>query len=331
MNLVTGSTGIVGIHVMLALLRRGEEVKALCRKTSDRQTVAGVFAHYGAADLYPKIVWAEGDLLDRQSLVEALQDVDTVYHAAAMVSFCKKDRKAMWAANVEGTANMVDAAIASGVGAFCHVSSIGALGKAMGGGIVTEDTPWQVDDRRSVYSQSKFRQEMEVWRGAENGLNVVVVNPGVVLGPGRKGRSSALIAQTMKRGTSFYTDGATGYVDARDVAQAMVELTAQKLYGQRFVVVGHNSETRTVQTLFAEAFGKKPPYRKASRNMLYLAAFAAKTAAFFTGSRPALTYESVRAIGGHQKYSSDKLTNAIGLKFTSLEDSVRNMASFYMK
>ena len=329
MNLVTGSTGIVGIHIMIELLRRGEEVRAMCRKNSDRETVTKVFDFYGEAELLKKIEWVEADILNRDDVDAAAKNVDVIYHSAAMVSFCKRDHATMWATNVDGTATLVEAAIRNGVSAMCHVSSIGALGKGINGAIVTEDMPWQTDDNHSVYSQSKFRQEMEVWRGPENGLNVVVVNPGVVLGPGRIDRSSGQIVKTIRRGTAYYTDGATGYVDARDLAHAMIELTENKHFGQRFIVVADNCEARHIQTLFANALGVRPPHKHASHKMLELAALAAKTASFFTRKRPALTFESVRAIGGHQKYSSEKLKSTINLNFRTIEDSIQNMTAYF--
>lgn len=331
MNLVTGATGIVGIHIMLELLQRGEEVKALYRKDSDRNVVSQVFKYYNAENLLSKIQWCEANILDKDSVDDAMDNIDTIYHTAAMVSFCKKDHALMWATNVDGTSILINSALRHNIKTFCHVSSIGAIGNDANGAVATEDTAWQNNENKSVYSQSKFRQEMEIWRGAEEGLNVVVVNPGVILGPGKLGRSSSLIAQTMQKGTSFYAEGTTGYIDARDLAFAMVELTNKQIYNQRFIVVGCNEKVRTIQTLFAKAFGKKAPYRKATHFILYLAAFTLKIISIFTRKQPALTRESIHAMGGNQIYSSDKLCKTIDISFKNIDDSIENMAKYIIQ
>lgn len=324
MNLVTGSTGIVGIHLMIELLQRNAKVRALCRPSSDKNIVREIFKFYGCESHFDEIEWFEADILDNDYLVRALEGIETIYHTAAMVSFVKRDHKNMWQTNVEGTANLVNLALNKGVKTFCHVSSIGAIGHAIEQKFITENTAWQSNENRSVYSTSKFRQEMEVWRGIEAGLNAVIVNPGVILGPGKKGRSSSLIAQTMQKGTKFYTEGATGYIDARDLARIMVDLVENNCFRERYIVVGNNSTIQEVQNSFSKAFGKRPPYIKAGKTLLHIAAF-------FLGlfsRHPAITHESVRAMGGFNYYSSEKLIKTLNTTFYPIDESINNMANF---
>lgn len=327
-NLITGATGIVGIHLMLNLLQRGERVRALVRKSSDTTIVRRVFAYYDNESLFNNIDWIEGDMLDPDSLHHAIDGCQRIFHTAAMVSFDKRDHDTLWQTNVDATASLVDMALECGVEAFCHVSSIGALGHESDG-VITESTHWQPDNTRSVYSQSKFRQEMEIWRGIQCGLNATIVNPGVILGPGTMGRSSLQILQTIVKGVPFYVDGRTGYTDARDVAHAMIELTLAEKWGERYIIVGHNSSVRDLQVLFAKALETKAPSIKAGHNLIMCAAYLTEAWNKITGSRSPLTVESARSMGGENYYSSEKLIETINIQFTPLEESVRNMVSFY--
>lgn len=327
-NLITGATGIVGIHLMLNLLQRGERVRAMVRKSSDTTIVRRIFAYYDNESLFNNIDWIEGDMLDPDSLHRAIDGCQRIFHTAAMVSFDKRDHDTLWQTNVDATAYLVDMALECGVEAFCHVSSIGALGHESDG-VITESTHWQPDNTRSVYSQSKFRQEMEIWRGIQCGLNATIVNPGVILGPGTMGRSSQQILQTIVKGVPFYVDGRTGYTDARDVAHAMIELTLAEKWGERYIIVGHNSSVRDLQVLFAKALETKAPSIKAGHNLIMCAAYLTEAWNKITGSRSPLTVESARSMGGENYYSSEKLIETINIQFTPLEESVRNMVSFY--
>lgn len=330
--LVTGGTGLVGSHLLVELTRRGFSVVALRRASSDIQVVRNVFEHYGLVNLFDRVEWCQGDVTDRFSLMPLLDGVSAVYHTAAMVSFVKADHQQVWDVNVHGTANVVEAILASGSNIpLCLVSSIGAVGHTTDGSLIDENTPFQSDSERTVYSQSKFRQEMEVWQGVERGLDAVVVNPGVVLGPCADGRSSGLIVDTMSRGTRFYTEGSTGYVDARDVARAMVDLMEHRHFGQRFILVGANSTVRNLQNLMADRLGQNRPVTKAGKALLHIAASLLHIRSWFTGEYRSLTSESIGAMGGEREYSSQKVIDTIGMTFTQLEDAVDNMVAFHQK
>lgn len=326
--LVTGATGMLGTHVMLQLISCGYAVRALVRQGSSKAEVENVFAFYGRSADLEKIEWAEGDVCDIDSLVEAMNNVSAVYNCAAIVSFDKRDHAAMWQTNVGGTANVVEACIRCNVDALCHASSIGALGHTSDGSDIDETTPYQSDSRRSVYSQSKFRQEMEVWRGIERGLNATIVCPGVILGPSRLDRSSGQIVATVQRGISYYIKGHTGYVDVRDVAQAMVSLVEGKHFGQRYVVVGSNADALEIQTLIAKDLGCQAPSKEAKPWMLRVVSRLLAMASFFTGKRQPLTPESVRSMGGNHNYTSAKIVAATAMNFISIEESISNMSRY---
>jgi dihydroflavonol-4-reductase len=157
-------------------------------------------------------------MLDIYSLEPLLEGVETIYHCAAIVSFDSRKRMEMIISNVEGTANLVNAAIQNGVKRICHVSSVSALGKTGSGKPVNEETNWIPSKKNSSYSQSKFFAETEIWRGVEEGLEAVIVNPtidnrGRETGSREVRHSSGLINKGMK----FYTRGSTGFVGIHDV------------------------------------------------------------------------------------------------------------------
>lgn len=329
--IVTGATGLVGCHLLVELIRQGYQVRALYRSNSNREYVQSVFNYYNMPDKYQLIQWFKGDITDVDSLHEAFNGIDYVFHTAAMVSFLKSEHKKMWEVNVTATEYVINEAIACNVKGFCHVSSIGALGHTTDNSDIDETTAYQSDSNRTVYSQSKFRQEMAVWQGIESGLKAVIVNPGVILGPCISYRSSGSIAAKMQHGTKFYTDGQTGYVDARDVAKAMIQLIQAEKYGERYILVGENSTVRNLQNLFADKFNVNRPSKKASKTLLNIAATLDGIASILLGRKRLLTFESVRSMGGIRSYSAQKVRNAININFTSLEDSVTNMVNFQNK
>lgn len=329
--LVTGATGLVGSHVALHLLQHGYAVRATYRSQASIQTVCEVFGFYNQSLLFDQIEWLRCDVLSETDVSAAVAGVDAVFHTASLVSFQSADSQLLWRTNVDGTAIVCEAArLAQAV--FCHVSSIATIGSAIDGFCRSELTQWQPEAHHSVYSLSKFWQEAEVWKSMEEGLLAVIVAPGVVLGPCAKGHSSSAIATTMQRPMPFFTSGATGYVDARDLAEVMIQLVERQLWGQKYVVVAHNSTVRNVQTLFAQCFGRTAPKIKAGKLLLHLAACFCPLAAFFSRKPQSLTHQSVRTICGDDNapcFSSQKLLEATQFCFRPLGESVKNMAQFF--
>ena len=186
MNLITGATGIVGAHVALQLLLQNKPVVAIKREGSDVSKTKKLFSYYTSeADvLFNKIKWINADLNDIYSLLDALDGIETVYHCAGFVSFNSKDNKQMHRVNSDGTANMVNACLEKNIKAFCHVSSIATLQNPDIKKNIDETVYWKSSPYASDYAISKYNGEREVWRGIEEGLNAVIVNPGIILSPG---------------------------------------------------------------------------------------------------------------------------------------------------
>jgi nucleoside-diphosphate-sugar epimerase len=215
MILVTGSTGLVGTHLLLELAKKHRKIRATHRSSSNLQAVFDTFSLYTEdPEKYldridwkylDRIDWIEADVTDFESIIQALDGVDYVYHTAAFVSFDPGDRHTMTQVNVEGTANVVNACLERKVKKLCYVSSTAALGSAPDGELITEDMAWTHSKSRSAYSVSKYLSEMEVWRGMAEGLPAVIVNPSIIIGPGDWKRSSSYLFSAVWKGLSFYT------------------------------------------------------------------------------------------------------------------------------
>lgn len=260
MVLVTGATGLVGSHLLLHLLENGEEVRALYHTKENIQKTKAFFNWKKQSLLFEKILWVEGCITDIPSLENAFQNIDYVYHCAAFISFNPKDEEKLRKVNIEGTANIVNFCIAKNVKKLCHVSSIAALGDLQDHEtIITEETDWNPEKPHSDYAISKFGAEMEVWRGQQEGLDVVIVNPGIILGPGFWNNGSSEIFQKIKEGLKYYTKGSTGFVSADDVVKAMYLLMKSEIKKERYTVIAENVSFENLSKTIAKALGKKEP------------------------------------------------------------------------
>jgi len=337
MILVTGGTGLVGAHLLYELVNAGQDVKALKRQSSNLEWIKKIFSYYAPNydELFSRIKWVEGDILDYMSLEDALAGVDTVYHCAAIVSFHGDDHDMMLNNNVKGTGNLIDAAIYNKVHKFCHVSSIAALGKTEDGSEINEDTYWTPSKRKSGYSLSKFFSEMEVWRGIEEGLDAVIVNPSIIIGPGNWEIGSPKLFHSIWKGLTYYTKGVTGFVDVRDVVKAMLELTNgtrfETIKNQRFILNAGNLSYQEFFNKIADGLNRPRPKNFASDLKLHIAWRMAKAASFFTGKRPIITRDAVSGSNLANKYSGEKIVNSIGFQYRELDQSIKDIAEIFLK
>ncbi len=337
MILVTGGTGLVGAHLLFELTSSGQQVKALRREQSNMAWVKKIFSYYTdqVDELFARIEWVEGDILDYLSLEEALRGVSAIFHCAAMVSFHGDDNDMMLNNNVKGTGNLIDAAIQNGVNRFCHVSSISALGKTQDGSEINEETYWTPSKRKSGYSLSKFFSEMEVWRGIEEGLDAVIVNPSIIMGPGNWEIGSPKLFQSIWKGLKYYTKGISGFVDVRDVVKAMIMLMDDRQFeqvkSQRFILNAGNLSYQDFFNQIADALHKPRPRSFASDIKLHIAWRMTKAASFFTGKRPLITRDTVSGSNLKNLYSGEKITCTTGFQYRSLDTSITDIAEIFLK
>jgi nucleoside-diphosphate-sugar epimerase len=328
MILVTGGTGLVGSHLLYALVQQNDSVRAIIRNRNKIDQVKKVFAYYSddPESLISKIEWVDGDVLDLFSLSKAFNDVKKVYHCAAVVSFDGKNKTQMIEANVQGTENVVNVCLNHQIDKLCHVSSIASLGGAVNGEIINENTKWTTSKNRSVYSESKFKSEMEVWRGIQEGLNAVIVNPSVILGPGFWESGSGSLFAKAAKGMKYYTSGATGFVDVRDVADAMVKLMESNISSERFVLNSENLSYKALFDMIAEIMQIEKPKIEATISLLKLAAFLDLFASKIRIKKQEITKQVAISSLSVSKYSNEKIKKTFGIDFIPIEKSISEMA-----
>lgn len=332
MIFVTGSTGLLGTHVLAELTKRGHSIRALRRKNSDISNVEKVFAFYfgpEADSLLKKITWVEGDITDVVSLEKGMKGCDVVYHCAALVSFKRRDFKKLIKLNKEGTANVVNVCLSLNINHLCYVSSTAAVGRSSIKTMYDETNKWITDPDNSGYAISKYSAENEVWRGIEEGLNAVIVNPCVILGPGNWNESSLSIFKVIKKGLRFYTPGANAFVDARDVAFTLAELSERKIFNERFLVIGENLKYKTLFDKIATAFNVKGPSIIAKPWMAALVWRIEGVLAFLFGKKQNITRETARSSMNTVMYSNEKIKSRIGMEFHSMDEAIQNAVNYF--
>ncbi|MBR2051340.1 MAG: NAD-dependent epimerase/dehydratase family protein [Bacteroidales bacterium] len=330
MIFITGCTGLLGSHLVAEIVKGQKskvksQIKLLCRENSDLSLLKKVLSRYDFDEIPNNIEFVYGDILDYDVLEEAMRDVDEVYHCAAVVSFDASDKNSLMLVNVEGTKNMVNAALQCGVKKFCHVSSIAALGRALEGETIDENSPWTHSKNNSVYSNSKHEGEMEVWRGIAEGLNATIVNPSLILGAGKWDSSSCELFNTIAKGFPFYTTGINGFVDVKDVARAMIMLMENNKFGQRYCLNGALISYQDLFKLMADNFKVKAPYIKVGKFLSEIAWRVFWLIGKIKGKKPLITKETARTATRRYSYSSAKIIKELNFTFTPIEESVREI------
>lgn len=332
MIFVSGGSGLLGTHLLYQLIKSGKKVRALKRHNSDLSEPKKVFDFYPEGEKYfNQIEWVDGDLDDVHSLEKALNNIQTVYHCAGLVEIQNGKYKELKKINIEGTANLINASIHCNVKEFCHVSSISTLTNNKNQKILDENTGWQDKPDNSDYAISKFRSELEAWRGKEEGLKVLVVIPSVIIGPGFTARSSGKIISMSAKGYPFYTSGTQGFIDVRDVAECMMKLVDSGNFDERFILTNENLSFKEVLSVLAQAHGNKAPKFKTGAKLLNVASYLEKPYRIITGSEPILTKTSISSMSENRLYSNQKLLNRIEHKFIPVADSLKFAVEMYKK
>lgn len=326
MILVTGATGLVGGHLLWHLLNQYDRVIALKRESSNILPISKIFSFYTdrPEDFLQRIEWRTADINDRAALDNVLKDVDEIYHCAAVVSL-NKGSKELMDTNVEGTRNMVESALKANIAKFCYVSSIAACGFASGTAMIDEQTPWSENEHKTMYALSKYNAEQEVWAGIKNGLNAVIVNPGVILGFSGTESGSSLIFSQVRKGLIFYTLGGSGYVDVRDVVRAMMQLMENNIFAQRFVLVGENLSNKDIVTMMADGFGKPRPFINVTKELLLVIGFVAEILGKVFRFNSLIDRSFARSATNRSYYSSKKIVSLLNFRFTPIAQCIKDV------
>jgi nucleoside-diphosphate-sugar epimerase len=315
MILVTGGSGLVGSELISQLLAQGNKIKAIYNST--RLTIS-----------HQNLIPVKCDILDTAALEETMQGVTQLYHCAAMVSFSAKNKDQLLKINIEGTANVVNAALDAGVTKMVHVSSVSALGRIRENETVTEEMNWTEESSNSVYGKSKYLGEMEVWRGIGEGLQAVVVNPSLILGSSDWNKGSSEIFRSVYNEFPWYTEGVTGVIDVKDVARAMILLMNSEINKQRFILNAENLSYKEVFTNIAKCFGKKPPHKKVTPFIAAIVWRLEAIKSMFTGKDALVTKETARTALAKVYFDNNKILKALpGFQFTPINETIKNICA----
>ena len=342
MILVTGGTGLVGSHLLYQLSLTENKICAIHRKNSNLKAVENVFSYYTDEykKYFDKIEWIEADVTDVPSLEKAFKNITKVYHCAAIVSFDKRDYQQMRKVNIEGTANMINLAIANNIDKFCFVSSIATMEKKAlipssqekeTTQLIDETNEWNSETNNYGYAITKYGAEMEVWRATQEGLDVVIVNPGVILGSGFWHSGPGELFTKFYNEFKFYTEGTTGFIAVKDVAKAMIKLMNSNIINERFILVAENKSFKELFFLIADAFHKKRPSIKVTKTLSAIAWRLEAIKSFITRKSPLITKHSASASLSKYQYSSNKIIKAIDFKFEELDNTVKDVCKDFLK
>jgi dihydroflavonol-4-reductase len=323
---LTGITGLLGGEVANQILDKGYKVKALVRNPAKIK-----FQH-------PLLEYVEGDILDVTALSQQMKGADFVIHTAAVVSFAPKDRKAMYHTNVEGTANMVNTALEVGVRKFCHVSSIAAFGRPPLNEMkkvdlvrINEDQKWLASETNSHYAISKYMGECEVWRGAAEGLPMVIVNPSIILGEGEWHISSTQLFKYVYDERPFYPEGYMNYVDVKDVSRALIQLMESDIHSERYCLSGGMVSYKDFFDKIAERFGKKKTSIKVTSGMMGAIWRVEALKSMLTGKAPLITKETAKTAQLKIFQENNKIRKDLNFEFNSLDNTLDRVCSYLVK
>lgn len=315
MIFVTGASGLVGSHLIQSLLSKGKKVRALYRQA------VPVFAGSEECE------WIQGDILDPIGLIAALEGVDYVYHCAAIVSFAPGVAAKMLQSNVDGTANVVNACLVQKIKKLIFVSSVAALGRIRENEAIDESMHWTPATSNSVYGQSKYLAELEVWRAMEEGLPMAIVNPVIILGAGDWNNGSSGIFKSAYNEFPWYTGGMSGFVDVLDVVDAMQILMESNVVGQRYVLSAENIHYRDIFNAIANAFNKKQPHKKVTPFLAGIVWRLEAIKGMITGKTPLLTKETAATAQAIVRFNNQKFLNAFpDFKYRKVEDTIIRVA-----
>lgn len=320
--LVTGGTGLVGAYLLRYLLQKGYAVRALRRTTSNMALVRAI---------QDQIEWLEGDILDVPFLERALEDMDQVYHSAALISFDPRQVKAMFETNITGTANIANSALREGVDKFVYISSIAAIGRREYQPHIDERLQWENSKENSNYAISKFKAENEVWRAYQEGLPIAIINPSNIIGAGIWSSSSCQVIDRAAKGLRYYPAGSTGFVDVRDVALAAIAVMESDIEGERYIVSGENRSYKNLFATLSKALDLAPPQHLIPTWLLKGVAPLETLRSRLTNTAPLLTREVIRNVQSTYYYHNDKIVRDLDFAFRPLDESLQETAAAYQQ
>ena len=328
MDFVTGGTGIVGRELLTQLLAKGGEVKAMRRESSDVESVETFIKSHGVST--EKLSWVYGDTRDYTEVFESIDGCSRIYHLAALVSFHPAEEPLLMDINKGGTANIVNAMLERDIKDLIYVSSVAALGHSINKPI-TEDTEFEEGPLVTAYSRSKYFSELEVWRGQEEGLRVLILNPSIIIGEGDFSRSSGELFSQSAKGVPVHPAGENGFVSARDVGNACLALAESGVWGQRFLLNAENLSYKDAMTAIAISVGAKPPAKIVKGWMIDIVVFLFAALELFTGRKSLANKTSMLMAQLKTEYDGSKIMRTLdNWQYESVEKAIERAGKAYL-
>jgi nucleoside-diphosphate-sugar epimerase len=323
MILVTGGTGLVGAHLLIHLVENGDSVRASYRNAETIKKTKSLFSLYNKELLFEKVDWIQADIIDVTALEIAFENIEYVYHCAALISFDTNDENLLRKINIEGTANIVNFCIAKNIKKLCFFSSIAALGDLKENEkVITEESEWNPELPHSDYAISKYGAEMEIWRGQQEGLKTVILNPGVILGPGFPDQGSGQLFKRVASGLSFYTEGVTGFIAVPDVVRIAVELMKGNYSNGRFTVIAENIGCKDLLFSIADSLSVKRPSIHAGSLLVEIAYRIDWFLSTVFGRQGTLDQATAKASNAKNYYSNEKIKKTLGTEFIDIHQYI---------
>ena len=327
MILVTGGTGLVGAHLLVQLTQRNEQVRAIYRAPESIEKTKNLFSLKIKSweNLFSKIEWVQADISDIPSMIPVFKGITKVYHCAAIISFDPKDYIEMRKVNIHGTAIVVNLSIDANVKKLCFVSSIATIGEDLNKKIADEENEWVQDSNNHGYAITKYGAEMEVWRGSQEGLDVVIVNPGVILGSGFWDAGSGQLFSKIHKGLQYYTQGVTGFIGVQDVVYCMEKLMEEPIANERFILVSENKSYQELLFSIADAFQTKRPVKKLKEWQINFFWRWEWLISKMTSRKVRLSRLGAKTLNSQTYYSSNKISKQLGIKFQNIDKVVKEV------
>ena len=318
MILVTGASGFLGNELVKQLVANNESVRIIVRPSSDISHLASI---------KDKIEIVEADILDVPSLEMAFDGVEKIYHSAAVIGYDSSFYDAMYKCNIEGTANVVNVALTKGIKKLLHVSSIAAIG-GKPNDLISEETKWEKNEWTTHYGITKMLAEREVWRAEQEGLEVVMVNPGIILGSSSNENKATM--RVFKRIASgkmpFYSNGTNGFIDVRDVARICIQLMNSPVNSERFILINQNLSFKDYFERIAKRLNVQPPKRALNKTLGNVFLFADWMASTLSRRKRSFTKEIFKVSMEHFEYSNEKIKRQLDYTFIPFDETIDTIA-----
>lgn len=320
--LITGGTGLVGRHIARLFVHQGYSDVTLVSRGKLPQDIRTEL---------PSVKHVEADILEVYPLLDEINSETIIIHTAAYVSYDPRQKNNVFEINEKGTSNLVNIAVEKKAKAFIHISSIASLGRSSDDvKMISEKTEWKDSKYNGTYAISKYRSDLEVWRGKEEGLKVAIVHPGLIIGAGERGRSSLELFTKIEEGLSFYPTGSTGIVDVRDIAGFVYRVIKDGIYGDNYLLVGHNVTYKDLfQDIAKELNHSKMPSRPVTPMLARIASFSNMVSSILTGSTRTITKQSLASASHHSAYDNKK-SRELGHKYIPYKQTIREASDAYL-